>query len=215
MAVINMFIYWGEHADEFLTGLLQHLALTGLTLVFSIILAAVLTLLIWQHERLANVVVQIFGAVYAIPSLALFAILIPVMGIGTPIAVFVLTLYNQFLLLRNIVTGLDGVDPAVTEAAVGMGMTPFQVLTRVKLPLALPSIIAGLRLAIISTIGIATIASVVGAGGLGTLLFQGLRTENMYKLIGATLLCFVVAWVINRVLQSAENRLTASFSPQE
>ncbi|EFV02820.1 ABC transporter, permease protein [Pseudoramibacter alactolyticus ATCC 23263] len=206
-----MFIYWARHADGFVKGLLAHLAITGITLISSLVLAAALTLLIWRNRRLSAIVIQIFGAVYAIPSLALFAILIPITGLGMPTAVLVLTVYNQFLLLRNIIAGLEGINPAITEAATGMGMTPFQVLIRVQLPLAMPAIVAGIRLAVISTIGIATIAATVDAGGLGTLLFQGLRAMNLYKLIGATLLCFVVAAAVGAALRALEKRVTPQF----
>lgn len=206
-----MFIYWAHHADQFARGLAEHLAITGITLACSLALAAALTLLIWRNRRLSAIAIQIFGAVYAIPSLALFAILIPITGLGMPTAVLVLTVYNQFLLLRNIIAGLEGIDPAITEAATGMGMTPLQVLIRVELPLAMPAIVAGIRLAVISTIGIATIAATVDAGGLGTLLFQGLRAMNLYKLIGATLLCFVVAAAVGTALRSLEKRVTPQF----
>ena len=134
-----LFIYWARHADGFVKGLLAHLAITGITLISSLVLAAALTLLIWRNRRLSAIVIQIFGAVYAIPSLALFAILIPITGLGMPTAVLVLTVYNQFLLLPNIIAGLEGINPAITEAATGMGMTPFQVLIRVQLPLAMPA----------------------------------------------------------------------------
>ena len=112
--------------------------------------------------------------------------------------------YNQYLLLRNVLEGLDGIDPDIVEAAVGMGMSPWQVLYRVKLPLAAPMILAGIRLAAISTIGIATIAATINAGGLGTILFSGLRTMNQYKIVGGTLLCALVAVVADRLLKLVE-----------
>ena len=112
--------------------------------------------------------------------------------------------YNQYLLLRNLLEGLDGIDPDIVEAAVGMGMSPWQVLYRVKLPLAAPMILAGIRLAAISTIGIATIAATINAGGLGTILFSGLRTMNQYKIVGGTLLCALVAVVADRLLKLVE-----------
>jgi osmoprotectant transport system permease protein len=210
-----MVLYWARHADGFAAGLLEHLAITGITLACSLVLAAGITLLIWRHPRLSAIVIQIFGAVYAIPSLALFAILIPVTGLGMPTAVLVLTVYNQFLLLRNIIAGLEGIDPAIIEAATGMGMAPLQVLVRIGLPLAMPAIVAGIRLAVISTIGIATIAATVDAGGLGTLLFQGLRAMNLYKLIGATLLCFVAAAAVGAALRALEKRVTPQFEPTD
>ncbi len=199
--------YWGKYHEKFLTALGEHVAIVLLTLVISLVLAAVLTLLIRNHPRFSNGVVQFFGAVYSIPSLALFALLIPISGLGLKTAIPVLVVYNQFLLLRNILEGLDGVDRSMLEAARGMGMTDQQVLTRVQLPLAMPMVIAGLRLAAISTIGIGTIAATINAGGLGAILMEGLRTMNLAKLLGGTLLCTLIALVTNSLLKALENHL--------
>ena len=199
--------YFIEHSDKFIKALIEHFEIVGITLLFSVLLAAVITALIQKSKRLSNIVIQIFGAVYSIPSLALFAILIPITGLGMKTAIPVLIIYNQFLLLRNIIAGLDGVDKNIVEAATGMGMTDFQVFTKIKIPLALPMIIAGIRLAIVSTIGIATIAATISAGGLGKILFEGLRSMNIYKLVWGTILCVVVAAVANGLLKIPENAL--------
>lgn len=186
---------------------MQHLQIVGITLFVSILLAFAITLLIIRSERLANTAIQIFSVIYSIPSLALFAMLIPIMGIGRNTAIFVLVLYNQFLLLRNIMAGLKGVDESVLEAALGMGMSQWQILYKVKLPLALPVIMAGVHLAIISTIGIATIAATINAGGLGTILFDGLRTMNTYKILWGTIFCAGIAWAADLLLQLIETIL--------
>lgn len=199
--------YWVKYHEKFLTALGEHLYIVLLTLVLSLALAAVLTILIRNHPRLSNALVQFFGAVYSIPSLALFALLIPISGLGLKTAVPVLVVYNQFLLLRNILEGLNGVDRSMLESARGMGMTDWQVLTKVQLPLAMPMVIAGLRLAAISTIGIGTIAATINAGGLGTILMEGLRTMNLAKLLGGTLLCTLIALVTNSLLKALENHL--------
>ncbi len=98
-------------------------------------------------------------------------------------AIIVLVLYNQYLLIRNIVTGIVGIDPAVIESALAMGMSRFELAYKIQIPLAAPMIIAGIRLAVISTTSIATIASTINAGGLGDIIFDGLRTSNQYKII--------------------------------
>lgn len=113
-------------------------------------------------------------------------------------------MYNQFLLIRNITAGLNGVDKNIIEAAVGMGMSGFQVLYKVKIPLALPLIMAGIRLAVISTIGIATIAATINAGGLGRILFDGLRTMNQYKIIWGTIFCTLIAFIADTVIKAIE-----------
>lgn len=205
MAPLNEYLdYWASHVDDFGEALLEHFALVGMVLPWSLALAAVLTLAVMRSRRAEHISVQLLSAVYSIPSLALFSLLIPVTGLGATTAVLVMVAYNQYLLLRNVLEGLDGIDPDIVEAAVGMGMSPWQVLYRVKLPLAAPMILAGIRLAAISTIGIATIAATINAGGLGTILFSGLRTMNQYKIVGGTLLCALVAVVADRLLKLVE-----------
>jgi osmoprotectant transport system permease protein len=199
-----MIAYWQSSHNRLITALLQHLQLVGLTLLFSIILASLLMILLLPHKKLADVIVNILGGVYSIPSLAFFSLLIPVMGIGSQTAIFVLTLYNQFLLARNFLAGFNGVDPALVEAATGMGMTRWQVLYRVQLPLAAPAILAGIRLALISTVGIATIASVINAGGLGTILFDGMRTQNTVKIVWGVLLSAGLAITANLLLTGVQ-----------
>ena len=196
--------YWLGHQRKFLGALGEHLVIVAVVLAWSLVVAAIITLLARRSRRVENAVLQVLGAVYSIPSLALFSLLIPLTGLGLTSATIVMVAYNQFLLVRNIVEGLNGVDSSVVEAATGMGMSPIQVLCRVELPLAAPMIFAGIRLAVISTIGIATIAATINAGGLGTILFSGLRTMNIYKIVDGTILCAVVALVANGVLKGIE-----------
>ena len=199
-----MLQYFVKYHPRLLSALLEHLEIVLLTLAISIALAGVITLLIYRREDISNTVVQLFGAVYSIPSLALFAILIPITGLGERTAILVLVVYNQFLLIRNFLAGLDSVDKSVIEAAYGMGMSNAQVLTKIQIPLASPLIIAGIRLAIISTIGIATIAATINAGGLGNLLFDGMRTMNTYKILWGAIFCAVIALLADGVLKRIE-----------
>jgi osmoprotectant transport system permease protein len=202
-----MLSYFAKYHDKLFTAISQHLAIVGITLLISVILAFVITLFVMKSETISNIITQIFSIIYSIPSLALFSLLIPVMGIGRKTAIVVLVLYNQFLLLRNNLAGLKSVDPAVIEAAMGMGMNEWQILYKVKLPLALPVIMAGIHLAVISTIGIATIAATIHAGGLGTILFDGLRTMNTNKIIWGTIFCAGIAWVADLLLRILEKIL--------
>lgn len=117
-----------------------------------------------------------------------------------------LVIYNQYLLLRNFLAGLDGVDPGIVEAATGMGMTHLQLLWKVQIPLAKKALIAGLRIALVSTVGIATIAASINAGGLGTILFDGLRTMNTAKILWGSLLSAVLAVGIDRLLILIEKK---------
>ena len=185
---MTMLEFLSKHPEKIFTPLWEHIQLVLVTLVISVMLAAGLTVLSVRFKRLGSALMQIFSVIYSIPSLALFALLIPITGLGHTSAVIVLVLYNQYLLLRNFLTGLSEVDPAIKEAARGIGMTDMQVLWRVQVPLAKKALFAGVRLAVVSTIGIGTIASSINAGGLGDLLFDGLRTMS-FEMILVTVSC--------------------------
>ena len=133
--------------------------------------------------------------------------MIPVTGLGKTTAVIVLVVYNQYLLLRNFISGLYGVEPAVVEAAEGLGMRRMQVLCQIRIPLAKRALFTGIQLAVVSTIGIATIAAMINAGGLGTILFDGLRTLNVYKIVIGSILSAGLAVGINALFKVAEKRM--------
>lgn len=202
-----MLEYFIKYHGKLEKALLEHLQIVSITLVLSILLAGAITVLVMKWELASRIVVNVFSVIYSIPSLALFAMLIPLMGIGKDTAVTVLVIYNQFLLIRNFLAGFNMVDKAVVEAAVGMGMSDGQVLMKIKLPLAMEAIVAGIHLAIISTIGIATIGATINAGGLGTVLFDGLRTQNTAKILWGTVLSAGLAFVANGLLNLVEKKL--------
>ncbi|GAA0803042.1 ABC transporter permease [Faecalicatena orotica] len=203
----GMMKYLSRHYDDLLEALLEHLELVVVTLVFSLLIAAVLTVAAVYSRRAGEYMIQAFSVLYSVPSLALFALLIPVTGLGKTTAEIVLIAYNQYLLLRNFISGLYQVDPAVIEAAEGMGMRRLQVLWKVRLPLSKKAFFTGIQLAVVSTIGIATIAAMINAGGLGTILFDGLRTLNIYKIIAGSVLSAGLALVINGVFKAVEKRI--------
>ena len=202
-----MIEYLMRHPEKIFIPLLQHIELILITLLFSLLAASLLTVIAMRSERISTVLHHLFSVIYSIPSLALFALLIPVTGLGRTTAVIVLVFYNQYLLLRNFVTGLKEVDPVACEAARGIGMTDMQVLTRIQLPLARKPIFTGIRLAVVSTIGIGTIAAMINAGGLGVLLMDGLRTMNTAKILWGSLLSAGLAIFLNRLLKVIEERL--------
>lgn len=199
--------YIARHYDDLLEALGEHLALVGITLVISLLLAALLVVLCNYSKTLGNILVNVFSVVYSIPSLALFALLIPVTGLGEVSAIIVLVVYSQYLLLRNFLTGLNEVDPSLIEAATGMGMTRMQVLLKIRIPLAKQALFAGVRLTIVATIGIATIAASINAGGLGQILFDGLRTMNTPKIIWGSIFAALLAVVADIILIVAEKML--------
>lgn len=199
--------YTTRHYDKLLDALWEHMEIVAVTLVISVILAMAVSVLIMNRKKVAETVVGAWNVVYTIPSLALFALLIPVTGLGKGTAILVLVLYNQFILVRAFSDGLMRVDSGVIEAAAGMGMTQKQIFTRIQFPLALDSMVAGIRIAIVSTIGIATVAATIGAGGLGSILFDGMRTQNPVKIVWGTLLCAGLVLAANYVLKVIENRV--------
>jgi osmoprotectant transport system permease protein len=196
-----------KYGDKLGTALIEHLVLVGITLIISLFMAAVLTLVAMRSKLISKLLVYTFSVVYSVPSLALFAILIPVTGLGKVTAIVVLVLYNQYLLLRNFIAGLNEVDASIIESAMGMGMTDTQILMKIRIPLSKRAIFTGIHLAIVSTIGIATIAASINAGGLGTILFDGLRTMNVNKIVWGSILAAGLAVSANYLLSKIEKAL--------
>lgn len=196
-----MIDYIMKHYDDLIAATLEHLLLVLLALVISLIVAAALTILCSYSKAASNVTLGLLSMVYSIPSLAMFALLIPLTGLGRTTAVTVLVVYNQYLLLRNFLAGLENVDESIVEAAVGMGMAPMQLLFKIKLPLAKKAIIAGIRIALVATVSIATIAASINAGGLGAILFDGLRTMNYAKIVWGSVLSALLAISIDVLLR--------------
>jgi osmoprotectant transport system permease protein len=184
----------------------QHLVLTLAALFFSLLLALPVGVLIVRKPWLQGPVLGVLGVIYTIPSLSLFVLLIPLLGLGTVPAVVALVAYAQLLLVRNWVVGLSGLEPSVLEAARGMGMNPWQRFLQVEFPLALPMLLAGIRLAALSSIGIGTIAAFINAGGLGVLLFEGVITANYQKIFAGSLAVSLLAIAINYLLRWLESR---------
>lgn len=202
-----MIDYFVNYHDKLLSALMEHLEIVFVSLLFSLLLAAILTVLCVYSKALSKLLVNLFSMIYSIPSLAMFAMLIPLTGLGKITAILVLTAYNQYILLRNFTAGLNEVDTAVVDAAAGMGMTKLQVLIKIRLPLSKKALFAGIRLAAVSTIGIATIAASINAGGLGAILFDGLRTMNVNKILWGSLLSAGLAILINALLSLIEKKL--------
>lgn len=184
--------------------LLQHLWLTISTIVIALAIALPIGILLARLPKLRGPILGILSIIYTIPSLSLLVLLIPLLRLGYWSTIVTLVAYAQLVLVRNIVVGLTTIEPAVIEAARGMGMNSWQRLIQVEFPLSLPVILAGIRIATLSTIGIATVAAFVNAGGLGTLLFDGVRTSNHQKIIAGALAVSTLAVVANLLLRQAE-----------
>ncbi|HZB95694.1 MAG TPA: ABC transporter permease [Herpetosiphonaceae bacterium] len=186
----------------------QHLSMTLLALAIALLIALPLGILITRIKRLERPVMAVLGILYTIPSLALLVLLIPIVGLGLKNAVIVLVIYAQVILVRNIVVGLNGVEPAVVEAARGMGMNGWQRLLRVEMPLALPIILAGIRIATVTIIGIGAVAALINAGGIGRILFDGVSQNNEQKIIAGSIAAAFLAGLANALLRLAERHVT-------
>jgi osmoprotectant transport system permease protein len=183
---VDLLNYMHRHQQEILTLTLQHLGLAFLAVAISTVIGVACGVLLSRVRLLAGPVIGIAGIFYTIPSLALFGFLIPMMGIGVRPALLALILYAQLVLIRNTYVGILEVDPASLEAGRGMGMRGWQLLLFIELPLSLPVVMAGIRTTAVMSIGITAIASYIGAGGLGTLIFQGIsRVDSVLILAGA------------------------------
>jgi len=196
--------YLINHSDKLGKALLEHLELVVITLIISILIASILTIFAMYSRVISKLLIYMFSVIYSIPSLALFAMLIPVTGLGKVTAITVLVVYNQYLLLRNFIGALNEVEPAIIEAATGIGMTSNQILFKIRLPLSKKALFTGVRLAVVSTIGIATIAASINAGGLGSILFDGLRTLDVYKIVWGSILSAGLAVSVNGILSKIE-----------
>ena len=204
-------LYWPwvqDHTEEIRQALVEHIQLTVLAVLFGLAIAMPLALLSVRYRRLYGPVIAITGVLYTIPSLALFALLLPLTGLSRTTALIPLTAYTLLILVRNIVTGLDGVPPDVKEAAVGMGYSRRRQILRVELPLALPAIIAGIRIATVTTIGLVAITALIGQGGLGQLMYDGLQRDFRTPLTVGIVLSLALAVVADVALVLAQRVAT-------
>ncbi len=195
--------------DRVLDFLLGHLAITLVTILLATLIGVFLGVLITRLRLLYDPVIKVAGVLYTIPSLALFGIMIPIVGIGFRPAIIALTLYSLLAIIRNTAVGIDEVDDAIIESARGMGMTDIQILLRIELPLALPVIFAGIRIATVSTISLATLASFFGADSLGNLIFEGMSaggTRND-KIVAGAVGASALAVLFDQLIGRAERTL--------
>lgn len=199
-----MIEYWNENWSTMMVDLQQHAVMVLASLGIALVIAAVVVLLFMRRRNWLNGFVYFFSLLYSVPSFAFFALLLPISGLGMRTAIIVLTIYCEYVLLRTFITGIQEIDPAMIEVARGMGMTDRQVFFRVQLPLATPAIFSGLQVALASTMGIATIAATINAGGLGQLLFEGLQSQQVVPLLWGTLLTVILTLACAAILRGIE-----------
>jgi osmoprotectant transport system permease protein len=207
---VNAWQFMAGHRAEILSATREHVLLVLISMAVAVAIGVPLGLIIVRHPRLRTVSLAVASILQTIPSLALFGFLIPLPflgGIGAHTAIVALVLYALFPILRNTYVGLTSVDPAILEAAEGMGMTEQQILFRVRLPLASSFIMAGIRTATVITIGIATIAAAIGAGGLGTFIFRGVAMVSDAVILAGAIPAAVLALFADFLLGLLERRL--------
>jgi len=209
---MNFWHFVAQNKFEIADLTFEHLTMVGFATLFAIAIGIPLGILITRRPALRKPVIAAANIIQTIPSLALFGFLLPAPWIGDRagrLAVLALTLYALLPLIRNTYTGIKGVDRAVVEAARGMGLTDWQLLYKVELPLAASVILAGVRVAIVISIGLATIAAAIGAGGLGELIFRGLAMVNNNVILAGAVPAALMALAADTLLGWLEKRLSS------
>lgn len=186
----------------------DHIEITLIAVSISTVIGVAIGIFITRHQRAAAAVIGVAGVLYTIPSLALFGMLIPFIGIGLKPTLIALILYSQLALVRNTFVGIVHIDPSIREAAKGMGMSNWQFLRMVEIPVALPVIMAGIRTAAVMNIGTATIAAYIGAGGLGWLIFRGIASVNSDQIIAGAVPVILLAVGVDYLFILLERALT-------
>ncbi|HSI68048.1 MAG TPA: ABC transporter permease [Planococcus sp. (in: firmicutes)] len=194
--------------DMIQSAFMEHIYLSFVAVAIGIAIALPTGVLIARYRRYAEPIIGVTAVFQTIPSLALFGFLVPLLGIGSTTALIALIIYALLPILRNTYTGITGVDSSTIEAGRGMGMTRTQILRQIELPLALPFIMAGIRTATVLTVGIATLATFVGAGGLGDIIYRGLQSYNNALVLAGALPVALLAIGFDQILKWIEKRAT-------
>ncbi|MGP4001833.1 ABC transporter permease [Streptomyces sp. 8N706] len=204
--------YVRTRSQELLDATVQHVGITAASVAIGLLLAFPLALLARHRPVFAGPVLGLTTVLYTVPSLAMFALLMPVFGISASVVVTGLVLYSLTVLVRNILTGLEAVPEEAREAARGMGYGPWRLLFGVELPLALPALMAGARIATVSAVSLTTVGAIVGYGGLGNLIYEGMGSNFKAQVLTASVLCVVLA-VLADVLLLGLQRLLTPWAP--
>ena len=210
------FPFWdflAEKRFELFERTIEHLWLTGISVIFAVAIGLSLGILISRKTKMANPIISIANMIQTIPSIALLGFLIPFLGIGAYPAILALFLYALLPIIRNTYTGITDIDPAIREAGLGIGMTPWQLLTKVEIPLALPVIFAGIRTATVINIGVATLCALVAAGGLGEFIFTGIALNNQQLILLGAIPAALLALIVDLLLGIIQKHIISWFKP--
>jgi osmoprotectant transport system permease protein len=208
---MTLWQFFLQNRDQIFSATLEHLALVGAAMLIAILIGVPSGILVTRQKWLEKPIIGLANIAETIPSLALLGFLLPVPWLGERaerLAIAALALYALLPIIRNTATGIEGVDPNVREAARGMGMTDAQILVKVELPLAFSYLLAGIRVATVLTIAIATIAAAVGAGGLGEFIFRGLAMVNNQLILAGAIPAALLALIADFLLGALEKRVS-------
>ncbi len=197
-----------DNTDDIYAATREHLVLTVLTIVIGLLIAVPLGLYAAEHRRFYGPLLSVTGLLYTIPSLALFAVLVPYTGLSRTTALIPLVSYTLLILIRNLVEGLDSVPHEVREAAAGMGYTRRSIRWRVELPLAVPAIVAGVRIATVTTVGLVTVTSLIGQQNLGQLMVRGFQRDFRTEIMVGVLIVVAIAVVADLALSGLQRLAT-------
>lgn len=197
-----------ENMDRILLKIGEHLFISLTALVIGTLIAVPLGILLTKSEKVSQVVIAIASVLQTLPSLALLAIMVPIMGVGVKPAIVALVIYSLLPILRNTYLGMNGVDRSLLDACKGMGMKDNQIIRKVQIPLALPVIMSGIQLSAVYLVAWATIASYIGAGGLGDLIFMGLNNFNFYAILAGTIPVTLMALLLDGLIGLLKNTIT-------
>lgn len=203
----NMWALFLEKKGFFGNLLLEHIEISLLAIIIAVILGGLAGILISEFQKTAKPTLGVINFLYTIPSISMLGFLIPLSGIGNATAVIALTVYALLPMVRNTYTGICNIDENIIEAAEGMGSTRFQILYKIKLPLAMPVILSGIRNMVTMTIALAGIASFIGAGGLGVAIYRGITTNNTAMTMVGSLMIAILALVVDLILGCVEKRI--------
>jgi len=197
-----------QRMDDILLFSAQHLQLSFTAILIAIAIGVPLGIVMRMVPRISPLILGISNAVQAMPSLALMGFMVPLLGIGSTPSIVMVIVYALLPIIKNTYTGLTGIDKAIIEAGTGMGMTEFQLMTMVRIPLALPIIMAGIRISAVMAVGYTTLAALIGAGGLGQLIYRGISMVNSKMILAGAVPAMVLALLIDRLFSFLERLVT-------
>ena len=212
--MINFINYLSAQKGQIISLLIQHIQLTVVAIVVAIIIGIPLGILVSKNEKLRKYIVGMINVFQAIPSMALLGLLVPVLGIGSKPAIMMVVLYSLLPIVKN-TTGILGIDKNIIESATGIGLTSKQILYKIQLPLALPIIMAGIRISAVTAVGLMTLAAFIGAGGLGYLVFSGVQTVNNIMILAGAIPACILALSVDYIFSRVEKSVMSKYSYQK